>query len=42
MMKPTIGGEAIGHGEFTVEGLGLIFNNIYLDTNSGGDEFEEV
>ena len=41
-MKPTIGDGAIGHGEFTVDELGLILNNIYLYTNGGGDEFEEV
>ena len=41
-MEPTVVGGAIGHKEFAIEGLGLVFDDVYLDIDGGGDKFEEV
>ena len=41
-MEPTVSGGSVCHGKFTVEWLGVVFDEIYPDTNVGGDEFEEV
>ena len=41
-MKPTVSGGAIRHGKLTVEWLSSFFDDIYPDTNGGGDELEEV
>ena len=41
-MEPTVGYGAIGHEEFAIEEMGLVFDDVYPDIDGGGDKFKEV
>ena len=41
-MDQTVSGGAISHWKFSVEWLGVVFDDIYLDTDGGSNEFEEI
>ena len=41
-MEPTVSCGAICRGKFAVEWLGVVFDDIYSDTDGGSNEFEEI